>query len=201
MSLFDTTTGGLASFGLAGAAAAFNYLHGGYTLRSIGGIVAPCTLQERHSDHLEITRHPVETGAAITDHAFMQPVSLDITVGWGAGGWITGGYNLRQIYWQLLHLQKSARPFEIVTGKRTYKNMLIEEIGTTTGLDTENSLIVYLSCREVIIVETQVTSMAKAENQANPQNTSGVESAGTVQTSESPWVPGGAVFPKLYAVK
>lgn len=191
--IFDTSAGGLASFGLAGAAALFG--GGNNTYRSIGGIVAPCTLQERHSDTLTLTNHPVELGAQITDHAFKNPVEVDITIGWGAGSTTP----LPQIYQQLLDLQRSAVPFDIVTGKRKYKNMIIVSIGQTTVSDTENSLIIYLSCREVIIVETQVTTMAPAANQANPQNTSGVQNTGTVQTIPAPSNPGGS-FSKIQSV-
>jgi hypothetical protein len=191
--IFDTSAGGLASFGIAGAAAIFG--GGNNTYRSIGGIVAPCTLQERHTDTLSLTNHPVELGAQITDHAFKNPVELDITIGWGAGS-IT---SLPQIYQQLLDLQRSAVPFDIVTGKRQYKNMIIVSIGQTTGVDTENSLIIYLSCREVIIVETQITSMKPAANQANPQNTSGVQNLGTVQTTPAASTPGGT-FSKIQSV-
>ena len=193
MSIIDLSPGGVASFGLAAAGALFG--GGNNTYRSIGGIVAPCTLQERHTDTLALTHHPVELGAQITDHAFKNPVELDITIGWGAGS-ITP---LPQIYQKLLDLQKSAVPFNIVTGKRQYKNMLIVSIGQTTGVDTENSLIIYLSCREVIIVETQITSMKPASDQANPQNTSGVQNLGSVQMVPAPSVPGGT-FTKIQSV-
>jgi len=50
--------------------------------RSIGPIVAQVTLQEVHTDTLEITDHPVEQGAVISDHAFKRPAELIITCAW-----------------------------------------------------------------------------------------------------------------------
>lgn len=50
--------------------------------RSIGPLVAQVTLQEVHTDTLEITDHPVEQGASITDHAFKRPAELVITCAW-----------------------------------------------------------------------------------------------------------------------
>lgn len=50
--------------------------------RSIGPFVATVTLEETHQDDLEITDHPVEVGASITDHAFKLPASLVIKAAW-----------------------------------------------------------------------------------------------------------------------
>ena len=45
-------------------------------------IVADALVEERHMDRLEVTTHPVETGAAITDHAFYHPPELTLVLGW-----------------------------------------------------------------------------------------------------------------------
>ncbi len=192
MSIIDTTPGGIASLGLAyGANFAAQLLGSGSIMRSIGGIVAACTLEEDHQDDLQLTDHPVELGASITDHAFKLPVQVRITIGWGAGQI----QPLSQIYAQLLALQASAKPFSIVTGKRKYRNMLITSLGTQTDADTENVLRVVLGCREVIIVQTQVTNMAAAAAQANPQNTAAPQNSGTVQTTPATNVPTGGALP------
>lgn len=44
--------------------------------------IAQATLEEVHNDELEITDHPVEQGAAITDHAFKRPAEVVIRCGW-----------------------------------------------------------------------------------------------------------------------
>jgi hypothetical protein len=48
----------------------------------IGGIQVDTTLEESYEDALEITEHPVEAGAAITDHSFKRPMELVLTCGW-----------------------------------------------------------------------------------------------------------------------
>lgn len=50
--------------------------------RSIGGFEAHVTLEETHQDDIEITDHPVEVGASITDHSFKLPTTLVIKAGW-----------------------------------------------------------------------------------------------------------------------
>jgi uncharacterized membrane protein len=66
--------------------------------RYMGPFVAQVTVEEIHTDELEITDHPVETGARITDHAFMRPAEVAIhftysnspSGGRGLGGLVTG---------------------------------------------------------------------------------------------------------------
>ena len=45
-------------------------------------IHAQATVEEHHRDELEITEHPVEQGAAISDHAFKRPAEVTLVLGW-----------------------------------------------------------------------------------------------------------------------
>lgn len=47
-------------------------------------IVAQATIEERHLDRLELTEHPIEQGAAITDHAYILPAEVVLRLGWSA---------------------------------------------------------------------------------------------------------------------
>ena len=40
---------------------------------ALGGITIQATLEEVLTDTLEVTNHPVELGAMISDHAFVKP--------------------------------------------------------------------------------------------------------------------------------
>jgi hypothetical protein len=50
--------------------------------RSIGPIIANITIDEHHTDILEITQHPVEQGASISDHVFIRPFEVTIRCSW-----------------------------------------------------------------------------------------------------------------------
>jgi hypothetical protein len=141
------------------------------TVRSVGGITFDVTIEERHSDKLNITSHPVQTGADISDHAYKLPQEVTITVGKGA----LGNANApRDIYEKVRELQESREPFEIVTGKREYKNMLIRDISETTSAETENSLILTLDCVEVILVETRKVSVGGRKGPPSAQKDAAV---------------------------
>ncbi len=49
---------------------------------SIGGIQVDTTMEEHYEDTLEITEHPVEAGANISDHSYKRPMELVLRCGW-----------------------------------------------------------------------------------------------------------------------
>lgn len=140
----------------------------------IGPIIPGVVLEEDHQDAITITDHPVERGANITDHAFKQPSHLDIQCQWSntqAGLFDFSESYINTIYGQLLALQYARTIITVVTGKRLYYNMLIENIATHTDRTTAFCLPVQLSLREVILVATTITSVPPSDVQAAPQQT------------------------------
>ncbi|NML34952.1 phage baseplate protein [Paraburkholderia antibiotica] len=153
---------------------------------SIGSFQGYVTIDEHHHDEMVITDHPVEQGAAISDHAYKKPAEITLTLAWSNSGLSSitslqfGSYS-QFVYKSLLALQASRTPFDLSTGKRRYTNMLIQSLDTTTDAKTENSLIVTLHCREVIIVQTTTTQLQPAANMSSPQKTAATTNAGTKQ--------------------
>jgi len=160
------------------------------TGRSIGGIIPNVVIEEQHQDDLMITDHPVEQGAAITDHAYKMPAAVTMHCGWSQSGAIFSGLNPfdtpGDIYQSLLDLQESRTPFDLITGKRAYSSMLIKSLAVTTDKDSENALMVTATMRQIIIVETQVTSLAPSDVQANPSSTAAPVNAGVKQPAAVP---------------
>ena len=156
--------------------------------RSIGGFEADVTIEEQHNDSAGITDHPVERGAAITEHAYRNPAQLTVVVGYSNSSSSAGGDSsyVQRIYEQILALQNTYEPFTVVTGKRRYRNMLIQSLATTTDAKTENALILTVSMREIIVVETRSTTVPPAAVQAEPQATQEVASSGAKQAQPAP---------------
>jgi hypothetical protein len=136
------------------------------------------TLQERAFDALRITDHPVEQGAAITDHAYKLPAQVTIRGGWSyASGSILSGplpsftdsSLLVRFYSTLLGLQKNRTLVTLVTGKRKYPNMLLETLGQDTDEKTENVLMFTANFKEVIIAQTQLVVVPPANVMKTPQ--------------------------------
>ncbi|CDG20695.1 putative bacteriophage protein [Xenorhabdus poinarii G6] len=159
-------------------------------------IVPSVVISEKHMDATEITEHPVQRGAAISDHAYDRPSEVTMELGFAGGGSLIDMFDLgtgaslgkspKEVYQQLLALKASKKPFDVTTGKRMYKNMLIRAIEVTTDKTSENVLMVTLTLREVIIVETQTAPVtAPPERMKYPLDTSGVADKGT----KTPIVP------------
>ncbi|HBM3264026.1 TPA: hypothetical protein LVN11_000815 [Klebsiella oxytoca] len=167
--------------------------------RKIGLIVPSVVISEKHSDTLEITEHPVEVGAAISDHAYRRPSEVVMQVGFAGGGslldlldttsfGLSAGLSPREVYQNLLDLQNSRVPFDVVTGKRLYSNMLIRAMEVTTERSTENVLSAVLTLREVIITSTTTSQVAAKAGMKEGANTSAVQNSGVktpVQKNES----------------
>lgn len=160
--------------------------------RSIGAFTAQVTIEETHQDDLEITDHPVELGAKITDHAYKLPSQLTIKCGWSNSptsgnffqslknavtGTIAGVKNLtgndvsavKEVYANFLKLQSDRELLDVYTGKRVYTNMLVKSLHTQTDVDTENSLILTVTLRQVIIVSTRTLTLSATSIASDPE--------------------------------
>jgi hypothetical protein len=176
----------------------------------IGDIDIETSLEEVHSDTLQLTDHPVESGASITDHSFKKPSEVMLRCGWSnsslkaligivsgffAGGTMSKADYVSGVYSQLLKLQQSREPFSILTSLRQYDNMLLTSLNVTRDQKTSSILMVQATCREVIIVSTQSKQLPAIESQANPASTAEVDNVGGQQITPGFPSPGGSVTP------
>ena len=152
----------------------------------IGGLIPDVTVDEVPRDDLVITDHPVERGAAITDHAFKLPTRIDMRLGWSNASAGAEGY-VEAVYEEMLRLQGVREPFDIYTPRRFYPSMLVQSI--TAPRDERTNAILFLSVvfRQIIIAYTrQAASGASgispdAAQQAMPETTGGIVEQGSLQ--------------------
>lgn len=142
--------------------------------RAIGSFSAQITVEELATDDLEITQHPVQQGAAISDHAYMKPATINIKFLYS-----TWDAPLAETYKKLLALQASRVPFDVVTGKRKYRSMMFRSLSNTTDAGTENLLSISAQLQEVFITTIEVVSVPARSKQKNAGKTGKTEKAGT----------------------
>ncbi|WP_145494996.1 phage baseplate protein [Yersinia massiliensis] len=164
--------------------------------RRIGIIIPSVVVSEKHSDALEITEHPVErptTNSAsgfIADHAYKRPSEVTMELGFSGGGSLldfvdtsTIGLSLgkspSETYQEILDLQASRKPIDVITGKRKYSNMLIRAIEVTTDKTSENVLMCVLTLREVILSQTESVTVADKSDMQDGVSTSAMQNTGT----------------------
>ena len=97
-----------------------------------------------------------------------------------------GVRQIQSIYAQLLKLQESRALFDLYTGKRFYSNMICKSLSTETDFKSANSLPITMTCRQVILVNTQTIQLSSGK-QASPEITSSPVNNGT--TSLQPSAP------------
>ncbi|MCA8576900.1 phage baseplate protein, partial [Escherichia coli] len=96
---------------------------------------------------------------------------------------LSAGLSPKETYQQLLDLQSSRVPFDVVTGKRVYSNMLVRAIEVTTDKTSENVLNCTLTLREVIITQTKNVTVADKSDMQDGVSTSAVQNSGMKSTT------------------
>ncbi len=179
----------------------------------IGGIEVETALEQQHNDSAELTKHPVQAGAPITYHYYLNPSKVVLRCGWSnaslkagiailagffSGGTMSAATYIDGIYSQLLALRDTREPFSITTIRRKYDNMMFASIDLTTDRETAQALMIEAVLEQVIIVNTSTSTLPSQENLADPPSTAEVQSGGTTSLQSATPAPGGSLPPALW---
>ncbi len=144
-----------------------------YFQTALGSFIFDAILTLNHERSVSITSHPVETGAALTDHAYMQPAKLTLQVGMSdalvdviAGQFANGPTRSVSAYQTLVNLAQLRIPFDVATRLGLYRNMLIASITTPDDHTT-----VYGLKATVVLQEIFVATVTTVKISAQPQTT------------------------------
>jgi len=135
--------------------------------RDMGGLVFDAVVSEGHSTELVVTDNPVETGVVVSDHAYMQPLRLTIegvvtdtplrdqnADPFAPDPYASPAGRSRKA-WELLEdLQRLAEPFDVQTGLKLYKSMVILSLRCDQDKDSSSAIFFTAELREVVIVST-----------------------------------------------
>lgn len=134
---------------------------------SLGGMRFDAWLLLNHNTSLTITQHPVETGAAITDHSYVNPrrYSFDIgmtDVALATVGDATAEAGSRSInaYNALVQMQQSRELLALVCKYGTFYNNLIVDISANDNFQTKYGSRFTVTVQEVILVKNQITKVS-----------------------------------------
>lgn len=158
-----------------------------YVKTNIGGWFFDAFLKTTHTSRLTITQHPVQTGSALTDHAYLQPRELIMEIGMSevAKSYVPeqfkGGYSRSvQAFNILKDLQSMRIPIQIHTRLGLYNNMLVEIISAPDNYETLYGLKCTVSFREALVAVVQTVKISSKpivtdntnKGQAQPTNPS-----------------------------
>ena len=149
---------------------------------NVGSYFFDAFLRIDHTSKLSITQHPVQTGANISDHAFLEPKELAIEIGMSdvardlVAGQFSGTWSRSVKAYEILRELQSARiPLDVLTRLGLYKNMLIETISAPDDYRTLYGLKATITMREILVATVQTVKVS-----AKPQIT-GSTNRGEIQ--------------------
>lgn len=148
-----------------------------YTKTSVGGWFFDAYLKMTHTSTLTITDQPVQTGAALTDHAYMEPLELQMDIGMSdvATSFIKGqfsGGSSRSVtaYNVLRQLQQMRIPIQVVTRLGIYQNMLVEVISAPDDYTTQYGMKCTVTFREILVAQVKTVKISARPNVTNSTN-------------------------------
>lgn len=152
-------------------------------ITSIGGLVFDAVLKTDHTSKVTATSHPVESGANISDHAFVEPAEISLEVGVSdcetRNGTFGSGNRSQKAFSELLKLQTSRQLITVVTRFKTYRNMLITSISVPDDYTTMFAFKANIMLREIPIVSTGRVSVTGSDQSQKTGSTN----SGTVQAT------------------
>lgn len=136
-------------------------------LHTVGAFTFDSTYFERHNASLTVTDQPVEFGANIPDHAFVQPISLTVSGGVSDNPLLPNpsfdasstASRSASAYQKLLTVMNARQLVTVQTGLTGYANMLIEHIDTVQDADTANIFNFVMQLRQILQVNVQTVNV------------------------------------------
>lgn len=157
---------------------------------NIGGFFVDAIFMTTTEHTLTVTQHPVQTGANLADHAFVNPVRISMEIGISdamayrkAGCYdVPGETKSISAYRSLVKLQEERKPLKVLTKLNTYENMLIESIRANDDVSTQYALKASVELVQILVANVteekvsarQWTSGAQgSSNEVQPQQIDG----------------------------
>lgn len=126
-------------------------------------------------------------GFAATESSAARAVINAVELGEGVIGLLNGGVSeVQRAYDNLLAAYQARTLFSVYTGKRPYKNMIIRSLSTTTDKSTENSMLIRIVMRQILMAQTQTITVPDSSKMADPGSTASPEDVGTTYPVPAP---------------
>lgn len=136
--------------------------------------VFDAVFRNEHDQSMTPTKHPVQTGANITDHVFVNPATLNMEIGMSdvmdsftAGMWGAAGSSKSvSAYQKLLTLELARVAVTIQTRLNTYQSMVLVQLKPVEDYKTRHSLRCMIRWEQIF-----VASITNVGHSTQPQTT------------------------------
>jgi len=179
-------------------------------VRRIGGLTFDAILSEDHRSDYEVTQFPVEDGSIISDHFIRRPRTLTVegavsdlilsdptklpaSRSYGAAESGTAIGRSSAAFRALEDLQSRGELFDVQTGLKLYRNMLMTSFSTTTTAESAYAMAFTATLQEVVTTSVSVIQVepGKTERRAKKPQVKGIVQAKPVTpvTADTPTTP------------
>lgn len=137
-----------------------------------------CELTIEHTQKLTRTRQPIQTGASVSYHAYIEPAELVMDIGMSdamdsyfrPSTWQGSTSKSVSAFQTILALQFSRIPLTITTRLRTYQNMVIDNDVATDTYKTVHGLRMRIEFGQIFVASAfvQTVSSRPQETESTP---------------------------------
>lgn len=142
-----------------------------YAKTSLAGYFFDAIIDTQHTHTAKITKHPVQTGANVTDHIYMEPVSVAMTIKMSdvmssisPGQFGDNKSRSVSAYGVLRDLQQLRIPFTVVTRLERYENMVIELLSVDEDYKTMYGLQARVTLSQILVVNVKTVKLTERAN-------------------------------------
>lgn len=154
---------------------------------NIAGYFFDGFLDVNHTINTVVTSHQVQQGANISDHAYVEPIEVTMTVKMSdaMSGMVEEQFQgisytrSTAAYRILRQLQEQRKVFQIHTRLETIQNMMITNITVDDDVNNIYGLECKVTMREILVAREKSVKISTREN------TTGTNSTGTVQAQSA----------------
>ncbi len=135
--------------------------------------VFDCVILAGHEQLLRKTQHPVQTGASISDHAYLEPARLVLDIGMSDAmdafnqNWTGDLSKSVSCFQTMLALQFSRIPLTITTRLRTYYNMVVENLAPQETNKTFGGLRMRAEFGQIFMATTAQITVSSRDQDTN----------------------------------
>ena len=138
-----------------------------YCKSNLNGYFFDAILSTTTSHSATVTTHPVQNGANIADHMYMEPVTIsleiamsDVMASMVHGQWEEGSGKSVSCYKKLCELMEARMPLTLLTRLNRSENMVITNITVNDTADTLYGLSADVSLQQIIMANVSTEKVS-----------------------------------------
>lgn len=141
--------------------------------KSFGRLSVDAVISTDHQANLTLTEHPVQQGAPVSDHAYMNPDEVSVEIGMTDVMEGSGADHSVNAYNTFRALMEKREPVTVVTRLKTYEDMMITTISSLDDHTTMHALRATIYFTKVNIVDVSTVKVQGSTSGSKKKTSTG----------------------------